>query len=90
MTYVIFSIGPGKYYKFTLHNLSTGQTIPNPSKAFDEMADRAYGAKHLMYLELSINALDAEGACLDGVHSVITTGRNTGKGVYVDAATLNA
>lgn len=90
MTYVIFSIGPGEYYKFTLHNLSTGQTIPNPSKAFDEMADRAYGAKHLMYLELSINALDAEAACVDGVHSVITTGRNTGKGVYVDAATLNA
>ncbi len=89
MTYIIFKI-QSTYSMTTLHNITTGQTIHNPSKEYDELARRAYGAKHLMYNDLAIQALEAEAACIDGVHSVITTGRNTGKGVYVDAATLNA
>lgn len=89
LTYIIFNIGSGKFIKITLHNLSTGQTINNPSKEYDALSNRAYGGSKLRYMDLYIEALEAENDCIDGIMGVINTGRNTGKGVYVDPDTLN-
>ena len=77
------------YIEYTLHNLSTGRTISNPSEYYDKLADRAYGASRIHYMDLSIEVLEYQGKMLSAIVNVLKGGANTFDGVFVSAEELN-
>jgi len=88
LTYVRYKI-ISNYYVTTLHNLTTGRVITNPSDYYSGLADRAYGANRINYLSLASEVLGHEIKANRAVASILQGGGNTGNGVYVNAATLN-
>lgn len=78
-----------QYSQFTLHNLSTGQTITDPSNYYQKLADHAWGAEALNYMDLSIETLEHQQNMLVAVNSILKGGSNTSNGVFVAAETLN-
>jgi len=88
LTYVSYKI-ISNYSVTTLHNLTTGTVITNPSDYYDRMADRAYGANRIKYLGLASEVMGYEIKAMQAIRSIQQGGSNTGGGVYVNAATLN-
>ena len=91
LTYVQYKIGSSStiWSEFCLHNMTTGRRYKDPANYYDKLADRAYGATRIHYIDLSIEVLGYQVKTLNAVKSIISTGVNTEKGAYVSAATLN-
>lgn len=77
------------YYETTLHNITKGKTITNPEDYYDRLADSAWGANKLHYMDLKSDVLGARVQCLKGISDGLSTGASTGTGVFVPASTLN-
>lgn len=77
------------YYETTLHNITKGKTITNPADYYDRLADSAWGANKLHYMDLKSDVLGARGQCLNGIKEGLISGASTGTGVFVPASTLN-
>lgn len=54
LTIVYYQLGGYKYDITTLHNLSTGRRITDPSDYYKTQAKRYYGASRIKYLNLSL------------------------------------
>lgn len=88
LTYVSYKI-ISNYSVTTLHNITKGTTIENPSDYYKKLAERAYGATKIAYMELSSDAAGAELQAMKGLTDSLKTGSSTVAGVYVPASTLN-
>ncbi len=88
LTYVRYKI-IDNYEQTTLHNITDNQTIVDPDKYYDKLADRYYGANKIHYWDLSNECLEYEISAGKALVSIMQNGTNTGSGCYVDANTLN-
>ena len=88
LTYIRYKI-ISDFTETTLHNLVTGERIVSPAQYYDEKASHAGFGLKITYMELAQEARRKEVAAINGMSSVLTTGVNSGEGVFVDAATLN-
>ena len=88
LTYVQYRI-INLYHQTTLHNITTGEEIPDPAAYYEMMGDRYWGGRKLSYMNQAQWILSLEEKALEGILSVMETGENTGIGVYVDANELN-
>lgn len=91
LTYVQYKIGTSSkiWSEFYLHNLTTGRVHKDPADYYATLANRAYGASKINYLNLSSEVLQYQSKILRAVQSIISTGTNTENGAYVSAAILN-
>jgi len=88
LTYVSYKIQTN-WDKYTLHNLTKGTTIDDPSDYYLNAADRYYGASKILYMDLASEVLKHQYNMLSAMSNVLKGGENTFDGVFVDAATLN-
>ena len=77
------------YCVTTLHDLSTGDTIEDPSSYYEKTAKRYYGASALHYLDLAIEVGENQEIALKALQSIWKNGSDNGGGAYVDANYLN-
>lgn len=77
------------YCVTTLHDLSTGDTIEDPSSYYEKTAKRYYGASALHYLDLAIEVGENQEIALKALQSIWKGGSDNGGGAYVDANYLN-
>lgn len=78
------------FHEVTLHNLTTGERMIEPSTEYDKLISRAYGASKLGLYDLQQEVLTVQVEMGEALSNILETGKNTGKGAYVDAATLNS
>lgn len=74
---------------FKLHNLTTGQTITDPDDYYNNLANRAYGASKIQYMELANEITGLHMKMLQAMKTVLEGGTDTWTGAFVDAATLS-
>lgn len=77
------------YNVVTLHNITKGTKITNPADYYENLANRAYGATKLHYMELQSEVQGHYFKMLSAMSSILGGGSNTYDGVFVDANTLN-
>lgn len=77
------------YDAFTLHNITTGETISAPDDYYKNIMNRYYGATRLYYGDLYSEVLDNKIKMMQAGIDILKTGNNTFDGVFVDAKTLN-
>jgi len=87
LTYVRYKI-IDNYYETVLHNLTDGTTIKNPSNYYANLANRAYGANRLAYMDLRSEVMGKELQAMKAVSNVLSTGVNNGPGVYVSPSAM--
>ena len=75
--------------EITLHNLTTGDVISNPSKYYENLADRSAGNTKIHYMDLQSEVDGNLIRMMKAMSDVLKTGNNTWNGVFVDANTLN-
>lgn len=88
LTHVNFKI-ISNYYQVTLHNITKGTKIVDPVNYYEKMADRAFGASRLHYIDLALEVNRHHLDMLKALQSIMETGTNTFDGAYVPASILN-
>lgn len=77
------------YSIVTLHNLTQNRTIEDPDNYYSKLANRAYGNERIHYWDLSIDVQEHYQEALKAMLSVLQSGKNTGRGTFVNSETLN-
>ena len=80
MVFVSYKI-VSNYTAYFLHNITKGTTIENAPDYYDRIADQYWGASKIQYMDLGIEALDAEIKALEGYQGKIDSGLFVGSGV---------
>lgn len=88
LTIILYKI-ISNYRIVTLHNLTQDKVITDPADYYQSLADRKYGMEKIKYINLKGEVLAHSVEMSEAILSVLETGKNTGNGVYVNAATLN-
>lgn len=75
--------------QLTLYNLTQNTVIDDPISHYERLADRAYGASSIAYMELAQEVSGYHVKMLQAMGEALTSGVNPWDGTFVDATTLN-
>lgn len=88
LTYVRYQI-ISNYSATTLHNITTGKYITDPSGYYDSLAYRSWGDSRIHYMNLESEVRKYEIYAMQGVVDMLSKGSHSGVGTFVDSSRLN-